>query len=71
MPIFEITIKATKSFYVEAEDQSAALNHELVVDAMTSCAPDVDEPYEVTEGEAVELCGYEENQALNSESLYR
>lgn len=37
MPFFEITITGTKQFFVEADTEAEALEHEIVADEMSCC----------------------------------
>ena len=52
MKLFEITIKGTKTFYIEAETQESALDHEMVHIEMTSSMGEFE--WEGHEGNAAE-----------------
>lgn len=60
MPVFEVTIIGTKTFYIEAESEEAAIDNELTVDAMTSSVPEVDEDWEPHEAKARKLDSQED-----------
>lgn len=56
--LYEITMKATKVFYVEAESQQAALNNDFVIEESDSSCGEYD--WEQYETEAVEVREKEE-----------
>lgn len=66
MKLFEITIKGTKTFYVEAKTQEQALDHEMVSTEMTSTIGEFE--WEASEGDASECSERDEKYARDRES---